>query len=95
MGDSIDYCKNCETNQLCHTERKCMRKAHGSPAPTCSDSDWRVMLLLEGGEGHAKDFWRLHDAIDYAKFALASGQASSATLLSIKNQNASVEAPSK
>ena len=36
MGDSIFYCANCETNQFCHTERKCMRQAHGSPAPLCS-----------------------------------------------------------
>ena len=35
MGDSIFYCANCETNQFCHSERKCMRQAYGSPALTC------------------------------------------------------------
>ena len=30
MSDAIQYCKNCETQQMCHTERKCMKKALGS-----------------------------------------------------------------
>jgi len=38
MSDSIFYCKNCTTNVMCHMERKCMRQAHGSPAPNCSAS---------------------------------------------------------
>lgn len=29
MSDAIQYCKNCETNVMCHMERKCMRQANG------------------------------------------------------------------
>ena len=36
MSDAIQYCKNCETQQMCHTERKCMKKALGSYSPSGS-----------------------------------------------------------
>jgi len=29
MSDAIRYCKKCETNVMCHMDRKCMRQALG------------------------------------------------------------------
>jgi len=54
MGDSIEYCGGCETNQMCHMERKCMGKALygdcaeckgsggvcGEPCPDCDGVGW-------------------------------------------------------
>lgn len=42
MADSIQYCDNCETNQMCHAERKCMR-----PVESVVNSD-EVIQRLRG-----------------------------------------------
>jgi len=29
MSNAIKHCKNCNTTAMCHTDRRCMRQAHG------------------------------------------------------------------
>lgn len=40
MSDSIEYCNRCETNVMCHLERKCMlgdcSELHGTACSTLS-----------------------------------------------------------
>lgn len=58
MSDSIEYCDRCETNVMCHQERKCMLgDCSELPDTACSVGDY--VLATKYSDGDPQDHWAI------------------------------------